>query len=92
MNCTVELFGTPRQLIAAPEVKLELSTGATLRDLLAFLAQKEAGLLESVIAADKNALIQPYRFYREGNGFVDDLSQKIEHGDRFALMAAAVGG
>jgi len=92
MECTVELFGTLRQLIGAPEVRLTLAAGSKLRDVLAALVQREPRLLESVVERDMRALSAPYRFYREGKGFVDDLGQKVEQGDRFMLMSAAVGG
>ena len=92
MECTVELFGTLRQLMKTTEVKLRLSPGASLRDLVAALVQREARLLEGVVDPKTLALSVPYRFYQEGKGFVDDLSQKVEHGARLLLMSAAVGG
>ena len=92
MECTVELFGTLRQLMGASEVKLELPAGSSLKDVLSALVQREARLLEGVVDPDMKVLSKPYRFYREGKGFVDDLSQKVEHGARFLLMSAAVGG
>ena len=92
MECTVELFGTLRQLMKASEVKLKLPPGSSLRDVLSNLVQREARLLEGVVDPDMKALSKPYRFYQEGKGFVDDLSQKVEHGARLLLMSAAVGG
>lgn len=74
------------------EVRLKLFPGASLRDLVATLVQREARLLGNVVAPDTVSLIWPYRLYREGSGFVDDLSQKVEPGDRFVLMAVTVGG
>ncbi len=92
MECTVELFGTLRQLMKASEVRLKLPPGSSLRDVLSNLVQREARLLEGVVDPKTKALNGRYRFYKEGKGFMDDLGQKVEHGDRFLLMSAAVGG
>lgn len=92
MECVVEVFGVPRQLLKASQVKLDLSPRATLRELVAALGQREAQLVGRVIAPDTNALIPPYTLYQEGRGFVEDLSQRVEPGDRFVLMLATVGG
>ena len=92
MECTVELFGTVRQLMGTSEAKLKLPPGSSLKDVLSALVQREARLLEGVVDPDMKALSKPYRFYQEGKGFVDDLSQKVEDGARFLLMSAAVGG
>jgi hypothetical protein len=92
MECTVELFGSLRQLMGASDITLRLPAGSSLKDVLSALVQREARLLEGVVDPATNALKQPYRFYQEGKGFTDDLSQKVEHGDRFLLMSAAVGG
>jgi len=92
MECTVELFGTLRQLMKTSEVKLKLPPGASLKDLVAALVEREAGLLEGVVDPKTLALSVPYRLYQEGRGFVDDLGRKVERGDRFVLMSVAVGG
>ena len=92
MECTVELFGTLRQIVGAPEVRLTLAAGSKLQDVLGALVQREARLLGGVVDPKTKALNGPYRFYKEGKGFMDDLGQKVEHGDRFLLMSAAVGG
>jgi molybdopterin converting factor small subunit len=92
MECTVELFGTLRQLMGASEVELKLPSDSSLKDVLSALVQREARLLEGVVDLDMQALSKPYRFYQEGKGFADDLSQKVEHGARLLLMSAAVGG
>ena len=92
MKCIVELFGAPRQLMKASEVELKLPPGASLQDIVTTLAQREARLLGNVIAPDVSALIFPYSFYRVGRSFVNDLSQKVESGDRFLLMSTGVGG
>ena len=92
MECVVEVFGVPRQILKASQVKLDLSPGATLKEVVATLGQREAQLLGRVITPDMNALVAPYRLYQEGRGFVDDLSQRVDPGDRFVLMLATVGG
>lgn len=92
MECTVELFGIFRQLMQTSEMKLKLPAGSSLKDVLSALVQREARLLEGVVDPATNALEQPYRFYQAGKGFTDDLSHKVEHGDRYLLMSAAVGG
>jgi len=92
MECIVEVLGIPRQIVKAEQIKLDLSPGATLGEVVAALGQKEAQLLGRVITPDTNALIPPYMLYQEGSGFVDDLSQRVEPGDRFVLMLATVGG
>ena len=92
MECIVELFGVPRQVVKAPQVRLDLPTGATLREVVAALGQREAELLGRVIAPDTKALIPPYMLYQEGRGFLEDPSQRVEPGDRFVLMLSSVGG
>ena len=92
MECTVELFGTLRQLMGASDVTLRLPADSSLKDVLSALVQREARLLEGVVDPATNALKPPYRFHEKGKGFVDDLSQKVEHGARLLLMSAAVGG
>lgn len=92
MECTVELLGTLRQLMGASEVKLTLSPGSSLKDVLRALVQREARLLEGVVDPDTEALSKPYRLYQAGKGFVDDLSQRVENGNHFLLMSVAVGG
>lgn len=92
MDCTVELFGIPRQLMKTSQIKLDLPPGARLEEVAAALGHLESRLRGRVIDADTNALVSPYMFYREGRGFVDDLSQRVEPGDHLLLMLAALGG
>ena len=92
MECTVELFGVPRQLMKTSQVELCLPAGVSLREVVTVLGQREAQMLGRVIAQDMTELVSPYMFYREGKGFVNDLSQGVEPGDRLLLMLAAVGG
>ena len=92
MDCIVEVFGVSRHILKASQVRLDLPPEATLEEVVAALGQREAQLLGRVVAPDMNALIPPYMFYQEGRGFVDDLSQRVEPGDRFVIMFSAVGG
>ncbi len=92
MECIVEVFGVPRQILKASEVKLDLHPGATLREVVAELGRTEEELMGRVIVPDTSSLIPPYMLYQDGRGFVEDLSHKVEPGDRFVLMMATVGG
>lgn len=76
----------------APQVELSLPAGVSLREVVTALGQREAQMLGRVIAPDMTELVSPYMFYREGKGFVNDLSQGVEPGDRLLLMLSAVGG
>ncbi len=92
MECTVEVFGSLRQLLGASEVRLVLPAGATGKDVLAAIVDREPRFLGKVVADDRQALVWPYRLYRSGSGFTDDIGLSVVQGDLFSILPVSVGG
>jgi len=92
MRLNVELFGPPRTRANAKDVCVEVPDEATLGDLIASLARQAPGLVGSVIAAERDRLLEPYTFYVEGHGFVGDAAIRLEQSSRVSIMMASVGG
>ena len=88
----VELFGIPRQLARAPEIELELPSGATLVQAVAALGRKVPALVGRVITEDGTSLIEPYALNLNGRAFVESLEAKLAAGDRIVLMTRSAGG
>lgn len=92
MKLTVDLFGVPRLEAGAGEISVELPAGANLADLVGALAERRPELVGRVIRAERDSLVEPYAFYIEGIGFVDEPGMRLRVGSRVALMLASAGG
>lgn len=92
MRLNIELFGPPRARAGAKVVCVEVQDGASLGDLVAALSQEAPAMLGTVIAAQKDRLLEPYTFYLDGSGFVNDPAIRLSQSSRLSIMMASVGG
>ena len=92
LHCTVELFGVARLVANAKEVSLAVSSGATLSDVLAALAEQLPVLVGRVIAPDRRSLVDGYACNVNGLDFVRSTASPVHHGDSIVILSADAGG
>jgi molybdopterin-guanine dinucleotide biosynthesis protein A/molybdopterin converting factor small subunit len=90
MSISVELFGVARLLAKTQTVSLVLPEAATLRQVLAALAEKLPVLVGRVINSD--GLVAGYTCNINGLDFVRSPSAKIKSGDKIFILSADAGG
>jgi molybdopterin converting factor small subunit len=91
MILTVEMFGLSPVTNAA-SVEIELSTRATLVEVVRAIADKMPALVGRVIEKDRSRLVETYGFYVNGQFTSDDPDLRLKDGDRVVLLLLATGG
>jgi molybdopterin converting factor small subunit len=84
---TVEFYGVPRLRAGRPELRVRAATAAA---ALAAVARACPGLAE-VCGAD-GRLMPAYLLSLDGERFLTDLGERLQHGDRLLLLSADAGG
>jgi molybdopterin converting factor small subunit len=88
---TVELFGPARRLSGQKQVALEMGDGATLRDVVAMLAERFPQLVGSVIEPEYQ-LSSSYMLNYNGKRTARSLDEIPGDGDRLLLLPVDAGG
>ena len=90
-NVTVELFGPARRLSGQKQIALEISDGATLRDVVAELAGRFPRLVASVIEPEYR-LTGSYMINYNGKRTAGSLDETPEEGDHLLMLPVDAGG
>jgi molybdopterin-guanine dinucleotide biosynthesis protein A len=90
--CTVELFGVARLRAKTKAVTLELPRNADLVNVLFALADRLPVLVGTVIAPDKESLVNGQACNINGLDFIRNVHTTIHSGDRIFIMSADAGG
>jgi len=86
------MFGLPSEITELREVEVELSDGATLRDVIAALKDKIPALEGTAICVGEDQLVEHYKFNVNGRFYYDDMDLQLQSGDRIALLVPIAGG
>jgi molybdopterin converting factor small subunit len=92
MRLTVELFGLARRLSEEKEVTVEVSDGATLRDVVAALAARFPAFLGPLVVPGTYDLVEPYFFNYDGRRAARSLEERPKENDRLLLFFVTLGG
>ena len=90
--CTVELLGVARLRAKVKDLKLELPADSDLVEVFALLADRLPALVGSVIAPDRQRLMEGQACNINGRDFVRDFRVKLNSGDRIFILSADAGG
>jgi molybdopterin-guanine dinucleotide biosynthesis protein A/molybdopterin converting factor small subunit len=90
--CTVELLGVARLRARVKDIRLELPSDADLAKVFAALAERLPELVGSVIAPDRERLVEGQACNINGREFVRDFRTKLNPGDRVFILSADAGG
>lgn len=82
----------PRELSGLPEVEVELSDNAGLRDVVSALRRRLPELEKGVIRPDADYLEDTVVFNFDGRFYLDGEDVKLKDGDRLRLLTQATGG
>lgn len=88
---TIELFGPARRLSGQKQVTLEMKDEATLRDVIAILAERFPQLVGSAVESG-HQLSSSYILNFNGKRTARSLDEKPEEGDRLLLLPIDAGG
>jgi molybdopterin converting factor small subunit len=91
MELTVELFGPARRLSGERQAVLEVRDGATLRDVVAALAERYPGFVGSVIEPECR-LADSYLINYNGKRTARSLDETPEEGDHLLILPVDAGG
>ncbi|MGQ9492610.1 MAG: MoaD/ThiS family protein [Anaerolineae bacterium] len=92
MKLTIGFYcGLARRLSKETSVEIEVSDGATLRDVCTALAQRFPAFLGPLIVPETYDLAQPHFFHVNGRHEAN-LEAPVREGDRILLMAITAGG
>ena len=92
LRLTVGFYcGVARRLGRETEVTLEVSDGATLREVSAALAARFPAFLGPLIAPATLELVEPH-YYTVNGQRETNRGEKVKEGDRILLMAVTAGG
>jgi len=92
MKLTVELFGLARHLSKEKEVIVEVSDDATLRDVVAALAERFPSFLGPLVVPETYDLVEPYFFNIDGRRVARSLDIKPKEDEHLLLMFVTAGG
>jgi molybdopterin converting factor small subunit len=92
INCTVEMWGLPREVSGLPQVDVRVSENATLRDVIAALKKKVPALEGAVICAGEDRLEETCIFNLDGQFLIEDEAVNLKEGDCLRLLTLATGG
>ncbi len=92
MKLTVEFFGLPRRLSGKKETSVEVSDGATVRDVAIALAKQFPAFLGQLILPETYELVGSYFFYNFDAGRAVKEDERVEDGARLLLMFVDAGG
>ncbi len=92
MKMTVGFFSLARRLSKTKSVVLEITPGATLRDVLVKLGDQFPMLLGELIVPESYDLREPYFFNINGRRVAKNLDEQIQEGEELLLMSINVGG
>ncbi len=91
-NCTIELYGIPKQITTERRVEVELEDGVGLAGVIAALRHKIPALDGTVFHRGEDRLSEFYAFNINGRFYIDDKGIRVHKGDRIALLSLAAGG
>ena len=89
---TVELLGQARLLGGAAHIRLQLAGPATLRSVVAALAERSPALVGPVLNLAQLALADGHIFNLNGRDFLRSPDAPLRSGDRLLLLSSASGG
>jgi hypothetical protein len=89
---SVELFGLSNDLAALRHVRVELSEGASLADLVRGLRSAAPVLDGRVIDSDEDRLANHYLFNVNGRFHVDEYDVTVTPDDHILVVTFALGG
>jgi hypothetical protein len=92
MEFAVEFFGLPRRLSGVKETTVEVSPGATLRDVAAALAVQFPVFLGDLIDPRSYSLKEPYFFNIDARRVPKSLDYQPNEGERLLLLFLEAGG
>jgi len=91
-RCVVDMYGISHQISGLRTVEIELSTGASLADLIAGLKREIPALEGPVIHPGEKRLNEQHVFNINGRFYFDDSELQLKDGDRVALLTLAISG
>lgn len=91
-RCHVELLGTARLAAGVKEVVLEVSSPATVAQIVSVLAAQCPPLVGSVLDLDRRALSPGHVLCRNGRDILVGPRATVNPGDRLILMSSLGGG
>ena len=92
MEFAVEFFGLPRRLSGVKETTVQVSHGATLRDVVAKLAVQFPNFLGDLIEPKTYGLKEPYFFNIDARRVPKSLDYQPKEGERLLLLFLEAGG
>ncbi len=92
MKLTIGFYcGLARRLSKEISAEIEVSDGATLRDVAAALAQRFPAFWGQLIVPETHDLVEPHFFHVNGRR-AESLDMSVREGDRILLMTVTAGG
>ena len=92
MEFAVEFFGLPRRLSGVKETTVQVSHGATLRDVVAKLAVQFPNFVGDLIEPQTYGLKEPYFFNIDARRVPKSLDYQPKEGERLLLLFLEAGG
>ena len=96
MRVTVEYLGYIKQTLGITQAEsIELKTEASVRDLLALLAQKHGEQFKKAVYDPQDISLKPYHIIAIDGTMINllsDLDTKLKDGDRVTIMPVVTGG
>ncbi|NLE45254.1 MAG: MoaD/ThiS family protein [Chloroflexi bacterium] len=94
MKVHIEFLGPSRLATGRKDLELDLTQGATFRDIVRELGRRYPALLENVIQSDGETLHPPNMLNVNARRMihVDKLDEHPNDGDRIIIMSISAGG
>ncbi len=92
MEFAVEFFGLPRRLSGVKETTVQVSRGASLRDVAAALAVQFPAFVGPLIEPKTHSLKEPYFFNIDARRVPKSLDYQPKEGERLLLLFLEAGG
>jgi molybdopterin converting factor small subunit len=91
-ECTIPMYGLPRELTVVKEVKVSLEDGAGMARVIAAMREKVPALEGPVFRRGQDRLAENYKFNLNGRFYFDGEDFRLHPGDRIALLVPVTGG
>jgi hypothetical protein len=88
----VEFFGLPRRLSGVKEATVQVTEGATLRDVVVALSQRFPAFLGELVDPQTYDLEEPYFFNIDARYVPPSLDFQPKQGQRLLLLFLEAGG
>lgn len=91
-ECAIPMYGLPREITAAREVKVNLEDGASMAQVIAAMREELPELEGPVFRRGQERLEENYKFNVNGRFYFAGEDFQLHAGDRIALLVPVTGG